>query len=169
VTAPLLFLLFSLTTPAKAGTAGIQEQYHRTQDTVPRPIGYISDFEHLLTAEEENSLDSLLGAFERRTTIQIAVVTIDSSMTNPGDFDNFVLRIGKVWSVGQPDKRNGIVIGISRYFRKIRIEKDAGIHRILSNGETKELIDSAFIPAFRKGLYYQGTRQGLQALLKKLE
>jgi len=138
-------------------------------DTIPRPIGYVNDFEHLFTADESGFLDSIIGHFERKTTIQIALVTIDTTMTSREDFDNFVVRIGKVWAVGQKEKRNGIVIGISRGYRKMRIEKDYGIEKLLSNSETKMIIDTAFIPSFRKSKYFDGTLNGLQTLIRRLE
>lgn len=138
-------------------------------DTVPRPIGYVNDFEHLFTADETGFLDSIIGHFERKTAIQIALVTIDTTMTSREDFDNFVLRIGKVWAVGQKEKRNGIVIGISRGYRKMRIEKDYGIEKLLNNNDTKMIIDTAFIPPFRKSKYFDGTLNGLQTLIRRLE
>lgn len=138
-------------------------------DTVPRPIGYTNDYEHLFSTDEAAFLDSILAHFEQKTAIQIALVTIDTTMTIREDFDNYVLRIGKVWAVGQADKRNGIIIGISRGYRKMRIEKDYGIEKVLSNSETKMIIDTAFIPSFKKGKYFDGTLNGLQTLIRRLE
>jgi len=138
-------------------------------DTVPKPIGYVNDFEKLFTEAERRLMDSTIGMFERRTTMQIAVVTIDSSMTGKEDFDNFTLRILRVWGVGQAGKNNGIVIGISRAYRRIRIQNGYGIEKVLSNAETKVIIDTAFIPLFKKGQYFEGTLNGLQALIRRLE
>jgi uncharacterized protein len=144
----------------------IQEQF---QDSLPEPYGYINDFESLFSESEKQTLDSLLEDFEKRTTIQIAVLTIDTSMTTMDSLETFTLKIGNYWGVGQKDKNNGVVIGISQAYRKITIKNGYGIEKILSDEETKEIIDTAFIPSFRDSDYFKGTLTGLKTLMKILE
>jgi uncharacterized protein len=103
-----------------------------------------------------------------KTSIQIAVVTNDTTLTTPEDFDDFTLRVAKDWGGGQKDKDNGILIGISAGLRKIRIQNGYGIEKILSNEETKLIVDSAFIPAFRQGSYFEGTKNGIGVLMDVL-
>ena len=139
------------------------------QDSLPRPLGYVNDFEALFSKSEQQTLDSLLQGFEKRTSIQIVVITIDTSMTTKDSLEAFTLKIGNSWGVGQKDKNNGVVIGISQAYRKISIQNGYGIEKILSNAETKEIIDTAFIPSFREANYFQGTLTGLRSLMKILE
>src|SRR5882757_9349884 len=68
-----------------------------TRDTIPRPIGYINDFEHLFTPGQIDTLDNLLHDYEQRTTIEIAVLTADSSLTMYGNFDFFTLKTMSAW------------------------------------------------------------------------
>lgn len=138
-------------------------------DSLPQPVGYVNDYENLYTDKEEKSLDSLIGDFEKRTTIQIAVVTFDTTMTTPDSLDALTLRIGKIWGVGQKDKNNGVVIGISKGYRQMRIQNGFGIEKVLTDAETKQIIDAAFIPSYREAKYFEGTLQGLQALMATLE
>jgi len=138
------------------------------RDTVPRPVGYINDFELLFTQGQIDTLDNLLHDFEQRTTIEIAVLTIDSSLTMAANFDVFTLRTMGAWGIGKKEKNNGILIGISRSFRKIRIQNAAAIEKMLPNAETKKIIDEAFIPFFKKGQYYEGTLNGLKTLIQRL-
>jgi uncharacterized protein len=140
-----------------------------TRDTIPRPVGYINDFEHLFTPRQVDFLDSLIHDYERRTTIEIAVLTVDTSLTLPGNFDFFTLQTMNAWGVGKKGKNNGILIGISRSFRKIRIQDGGGIERQLPNADVKKIIDEAFIPFFRKGQYYEGLVSGLRTLMQRLE
>lgn len=139
------------------------------QDSLPRPIGYINDFDNLFTKNENQTLDSLLEDFEKRTSIQIAVITIKSEMTTIDSLDAFTLKVGNAWGVGQKDKNNGVTIGIAREYRKMRIQNGYGIEKILTDAKTKEIIDTAFIPSFRNDDYYQGTLTGLKSLIKILE
>jgi len=138
-------------------------------DTIPRPEGYVNDFEHLFTREQVDTLDDLLHVYEQRTSIEIAVMTIDTSLTLAANFDFFTLKTMSAWGVGKKEKNNGILIGISRSFRKIRIQNGSGIEKMLPNVQTKKIIDEAFIPFFKKGQYYEGTLNGLKTLMQRLE
>ena len=138
-------------------------------DSLPQPVGYVNDYENLFSDTEEQSLDSLIRDFENRTTIQMAVVTFDTTMTTPDSLDALTLRIAKVWGVGQKDKNNGVVIGISKGYRQMRIQNGYGIEKVLTDAETKQIIDTAFIPNYREAKYYEGTYQGLKALMTTLE
>ena len=151
----------------KKGTT--RRSYQAWQNRLEEPVGYINDFEGIFSEQERKTLDSLLQQFEKRTTIQIAVITIKSSMTPIDSMDLFTRKIGQGWGVGQKDKNNGVVVGISRVYRRIRIENGYGIEKILSDAETQIIIDSCFIPAFRKAEYYSGALTGLNALMQILE
>ena len=115
-------------------------------DSLPQPVGYVNDYENLYTDKQEKTLDSLIRDFEKRTTIQIAVVTFDTTMTTPDSLDALTLRIAKAWGVGQKDKNNGVVISISEGYRQMRIQNGYGIEKVLTDAETKQIIDTAFIP-----------------------
>jgi uncharacterized protein len=141
-----------------------------TKDTsIPKPIGYVNDFEKIYTSEEIETLDSLIANYKKRTTIQISIITIDTTMMKKEELDSWTLKVMKAWGVGRKDKNNGILIGISRGYRVIRIQNGYGIEKILSNQKTKEIIDKDFIPFFKEAKYFEGTMNGLQALMKKLE
>jgi uncharacterized protein len=138
-------------------------------DSLPKPVGYINDYENIYSDGEEKILDSLIKDFESRTTIQIAVITIDTTMTTTDSLDALTLRFGKVWGVGQKDKNNGVTIGISQGYRRMRIQNGYGIEKVLTDDETKQIIDTAFIPSFRNAEYFKGTYNGLIALMNILK
>ena len=147
--------------PVTAGTP--------VRDTIPRPVGYVNDFEHLFTPEQIETLDNLLHDYEQRTSIEIAVLTIDSSLTLPGNFDFFTLKTMSAWGVGKKEKNNGILIGISRSFHKIRIQNGSGIEKVLPRAGTQKIIAGDFIPFFKNGQYYEGVLNGLKTLMQRLE
>jgi uncharacterized protein len=138
-------------------------------DSLPKPVGYVNDFDHLFTPSEQQFLDSLLKDLNDRTTIQIAIVTLDTFMIKADSFDTFTLRLANAWGVGQKEKNNGILIGISKGYRIIRIQNGKGIENILSDSQTKQIIDTAFIPHFRKSQYFDGTVKGVNTLMKALK
>lgn len=142
--------------------------YHKhLRDAIPPATDYVTDWENLYTDAQEAHLDSMLQAFENKTTIQIAVVTIDTAMASRDEFDSITLRIANSWGVGQKEKNNGIVIGISNGLGIMRIQNGEGITQ-LNDEATQKIVDKDFLPFFEKGEYYAGTLRGIKALMHKL-
>ena len=53
--------------------------FSQIEDTVfPNPIGYTSDFEKIFAAKQINELDSLIIDFEKNTSNEIAIITVDN-------------------------------------------------------------------------------------------
>ncbi|GAA4469138.1 hypothetical protein GCM10023189_55630 [Nibrella saemangeumensis] len=144
----------------------LREEYRRNP---PERKGYVNNYENLYTDKEEKTLDSLLALFTEKTTIEIAVFTIDTVMTERDSLDAFTLRVANTWGVGQTGKNKGVVIGISRGHKRMRIQNGYGIEKLISDAETKLIVDTAFLPFFRKDLYFEGTRNGLAVLMATLE
>jgi uncharacterized protein len=143
--------------------------YHKhLRDEIPPATGYVTDWEDLFSDAQEAHLDSMLRAFENKTTIQIAVVTIDSAMSNKEEFDSITLKIAKAWGVGQKGKNNGIVIGISNSLGVMRIQNGEGVTALLSDVATQKIVDGEFLPSFENGQYYKGTLNGLRAIMRQL-
>ena len=137
-------------------------------DDPPKAAGFINDYENLFTDDEEKILDSLIKDFEKRTTIQIAVITFDTTLTTSDSLDALTLRLGNIWGVGQKEKNNGVVIGISRGYRQMRIQNGYGIEKLITDADTKVIVDTGFIPDFRDGNYFKGTFTGLTVLMASL-
>lgn len=133
-----------------------------------KPAGWTNDFEFIFTKSQIAILDSLIGNYEKRTTNEIAIVTIDSAWTTKERFDSLVLAIHNGWGVGKKEKNNGIVIGLSAGLRLIRISNGYGIESQLSDADTKKIIDSVIIPDFRQSNFFEGTRQGLLAIMSEV-
>jgi uncharacterized protein len=132
------------------------------------PTGWTNDYEHLFTAGQISVLDSMISAFEKETTNEIGIITIDSSWTTAQSFDSLTLAIANNWGIGKKDKHNGILIGISAGLRTIRIENGYGIEERLTDEETKKIINDYIIPEFKRGDFFEGTKNGLLAIIRKL-
>ena len=137
-------------------------------DSFPPPTGYINDYENVFTVTEKDTLAGIIKQFEKETTIQIAVITFDTVMTTAAGLDALTFKVANAWGVGQKGKDNGVLIGLSKHLKKIRIENGKGISRIFSDAETKQLMDEDFIPLFKQGKYFNGVKTGLLMLMKKL-
>jgi uncharacterized protein len=133
----------------------------------PEPIGYVNDFENILTQEEEIELTNIIKEHEAKTTDQISIVTL-KSIEPYKSIDDYSLNLANYWGVGQKEKNNGVLIALGKNLRKIRIQNGYGIVERLTDEETKEIIDKIMIPKFKTDDYYQGILEGTNAIIEEL-
>lgn len=131
---------------------------------LPSSKGAVTDFEHIFTPKQIKRISNRIREIKITTGNDIAIVSLDSTHCNAGNFDGYALHLANFWGVGDANLNNGVLIGVSKQFRKIRICNGLGIETILSNEQTKEIIDKNFIPKFKKDNYFRGIMNGLDAL-----
>lgn len=134
-------------------------------DNLPKPHNWTNDYENLFSNEEETKLNQIISDFEKETSVEIAIVTIDTFKVSKEKFEDLSLHIARTWGVGKKEKSNGILIAISKGYRQIRIQNGDGIALILSDEETAEIIQNQFFPYFKKEDYFEGTQAGILKLI----
>jgi uncharacterized protein len=145
-----------------------EEKYFRFEyDTIVEKT-FVLDFEKIFDKEQTKTLNKLISDFENETSIEIAIITFDQKYQSDEDFHKNTLFVANWIGVGKKDLDNGIVVGISNTSRKIRIENGNGIELIMSDQETKEIIDDIFIPNFRNKDFYRGTYDGVLRIIELL-
>lgn len=138
-------------------------------DTLPAAIGWVNDFEGLYDKEQEDSLESIIQHFEKKTTIEIAIVSVDSNMVALDKFNEFAYRLLKIWGIGKITKSNGMVICICKDYKTIYISSDFGLDNYLDGYDKYKIITKSVIPYFKKNNYFMGTISGLNAILNKID
>ncbi len=136
------------------------------------PLGRVSDFEKVFTTEQINYLDSILAEEERKTTNEVALVTLSLDSTQRDNaiyLNNMALSLFTTWGVGKKGKDNGVGILVVPNLKKIRIEVGYGLEEKLTNEELQDIINSFFIPEFKKGDYYAGVLNGIQAIIREIK
>ena len=136
-------------------------------DSLPRPISWTNDYAWLFSTAQRNQLDSTISNFEKRTTVEISIVTLDTFCVSKEKFEDLALHIATTWRIGKKEKNNGILICICTGYRMIRIENGYGIENYLTDEETKEIIDTVFLPQYKKGDFFAGTNTGLNSIISK--
>ena len=131
---------------------------------LPSPKGWVNDLEKIFTEEQIITLDSLIAEYEKSTTIEIAVITIPTNATEKDRFGELTLYIAKNWAVGKKDKNNGILIAVSKGYRTIRLQNGFGIEKLLSDKQTKHIIDQKIIPNFKADNIFNGVFEGIQEI-----
>ena len=138
-----------------------------THKTFPKPVGYVNDFENILSKREEKELGVIIKAHERQTTNQIAIITIQDYQPYSSLME-YAIDLANYWGVGHKNKNNGVVMVFGKNIREIWISNGSGIETKLSDFDTKKIIDEIIIPQFKKGDYFLGTKNGLLAIIEKL-
>ena len=133
---------------------------------VPNPRttngGWVADPSHHLAPATVATLNQEIGALERETSAEIAVVVVDST---PGltPFD-FALVIHRVWGVGKSGKDNGLVFLWVPAQRAIFVSVGTGLEGVLPDRRTGRIRDEQILPAFRRGSFDEGVLAGVRAL-----
>ena len=149
-------------------TAQLQAYRQSIWDTLPAAVGWVNDFEGLFDGDQENTIEKTLSHFEKKTSIEISIITVDSNMINKNSFDEFSYRVMKLWGIGKISKSNGMVICISKDYKRLCVTTDFGIDKYMNAAEKDKIINKYFLPFYRKNDYYQGTVSGLNAILEKI-
>lgn len=167
----ILFLLLTITQIASCGVfkTGIPfrpaAEHH---NDLPKPTGYVNDFESIFSRKEKKALTAIIKSHEKQTTNQIALVTIKSYKPYSSLMD-YSVDLANYWGVGQKNKNNGIVIVFGKEIREIWISNGSGIEAKLTDFETKKIIDEVILPEFKQGNYFLGSKKGLLAIIDQLE
>lgn len=133
--------------------------------TFPKPIGFVNDFEGILTVEENNHLETKISAYTKETTNEIAIVTI-ASIDPYTSLQEYTVDLANEWGVGQKGKDNGLIIMICNSLREIRIATGTGTEKILTDSICQTIIQETIVPEFKNGDYYKGLDKGLNELIK---
>ena len=130
-------------------------------------IGYVHDFEHVLTNNQFTDLEILIDKIQKQDKCQITVISIDNIGTY-SDFDKYAFDLSNQWEIGKYYEGNGISIIFSKSWRQIRISTTDDIRDIITDQFCKDLIDNIIIPSFKNGDYYSGLNNALLKISEKL-
>lgn len=124
--------------------------------TFPEPQGFVNDYAGLFSTSFTQNLEADLQAFEKQTTAEVAVVTIESL---EGDaIEEVAVSLFEQWAIGKKDKDNGLLILIAKNERKIRIEVGYGLEPMITDGRAGRIIRQKMTPAFKKEDYEAGVQ-----------
>lgn len=132
---------------------------------IPKPEAYVNDLAYLLYQNQRNKLERKLRKFDRKTTNQIVIVTIDSDELNEENFEDFAFNLSNSWGVGVAGKDNGLTIILSPTLRKIRISTGYGTQKSITDEMCVDIIERLIVPEFQKGNYYKGLSKAIDEII----
>jgi uncharacterized protein len=131
----------------------------KCQDVLfPDYIGYVNDYVNILSEDTKYRLTALLEEVEAKTTSQVAIVTIDTTI--PLDIESYAVKLFKKWGIGRKGKDNGILLLIAIKDRSIRIEVGYGLEGIIPDAVAKLIIEESITPSFKDGDFNTGILKG---------
>jgi uncharacterized protein len=134
----------------------------------PIPVGFINDFDNILSEEQEATLLDVVKQHQEATSNEIAIVTLTSLQDYSG-LEEYSLDLANHWGVGQKDKNNGVLIALYMKDRRIWIHNGDGIMHKLTDDETLEIITKVMVPEFKKNDFYTGFQKGIKEIIRELD
>ena len=130
---------------------------------VPKLSGRVNDYGNMITPQARATLDGELAALELTDSTQVVVLTVPSL---EGDMiEEFSIRVGDAWKIGQKGKDNGVLLIVSKADRKIRIEVGRGLQGVLTDLLAGRIIDTVIKPRFKQNRFDEGFIEGTRAII----
>lgn len=133
---------------------------------IPPLTGRVVDQAGILSSSEESSLSNKLAALERKSTIQLVVVTLKSLQSRT--IEEWGLALGRGWGIGQAGKNNGVLLIVAPNERELRIEVGYGLEGDLPDATADNIIRNVIVPRFKAGSMVSGINDGVDAIGRAL-
>jgi uncharacterized protein len=147
---------------------GFSQTY--TVETVPNTKlinnSYVSNPDNLLSNGAVNQINLLLDSLERKTTVQVSVVMLNSIGDN--DVFDFAQSLFVRWGIGQAKNDNGLLILYVQDKRTIRFHTGYGVEGVLPDATCKRIQTQVMVPRFKEGNIDAGMIAGVEEVVKIL-
>ena len=167
-----LFLLAGGDCPAQEPDAPIPiKRAEKVYSPFPQPdAGYITDKANVLGKKVENRIERWLWEIEKKTKVEIIVVTIHSIKEfegTPNDsIEEFTTALFNKYGIGNFPANNGVLLLVSVGDRKARIELGAGYGHA-RDADAQRIMNGIIVPKFRNADYAGGITEGVKAIAQE--
>lgn len=133
---------------------------------VPAYATRVTDEIGMLTPEQRQRLENVLGDYETKTGSQIAVLLVAS--TEPEAIEQYSIRVTDAWKLGRKGVDDGVLLLVARdnpkALRRLRIESGRGVQGVLTDAQSKRILQDTIAPHFKQNDYYGGLVAGVGAI-----
>jgi uncharacterized protein len=134
---------------------------------LPALTGRVVDNANLIDAASEATLVEKLAGFEKKSSDQIVVATVNT--LNGQDIESYANALFREWKLGYAGTNNGILLLVAKDDRKMRIEVGYGLEGTLTDLHSSLIINNVLVPAFRAGNFAGGITQATDDIISVLE
>ena len=131
------------------------------------PLGYVSDFAHVLTQQQTYILDRYLHNYHQATGNQVEVAIVPTIGNDTGF--NYSYRLAQTWGLGQKREDKAALVLIAMKQHKIFIQSAYGLESKLTDLQCHHIIRKYMVPYFRHGDFYQGIGAGLEKITQTID
>jgi uncharacterized protein len=136
----------------------------RAEVAVPPLSKRVTDLTATLNAQQTQTLESRLAAFEKDKGAQLAVLIVPT--TQPETIEQFGIRVVDAWKLGRKNVDDGALLLVAKEDRTLRIEVGYGLEGALNDATANRIIDEIIVPYFKRGDFYGGIASGLAAMMQ---
>ena len=129
----------------------------------PVPQKLVTDYTNTLAPDQREALEQKLTAFDDSTSIQVALVIIET--TGDREIADYAVALGRAWGIGNKEFNNGILLLVAKNDRKIWIATGYGLEGALPDITAKSIIDNEITPNFKGNDFYRGLDEGTNAII----
>jgi uncharacterized protein len=145
-----------------AGHAYAQGQFK----PVPALRARVTDEIGMLTPDQRQKLEGVLADYEAKTGSQIAVLLVAS--TEPEAIEQYSIRVADAWKLGRKGVDDGVLLVVAKdnpkALRRLRIEAGRGVQGVLTDAQSKRILEDTIAPHFRQQDWYGGLVAGVGAI-----
>lgn len=154
----LLLVLATVVVGAAPASAQLKE--------VPKLTTRVTDQAGMLDATQRQRLEAVLADYEAKTGSQIAVLLVKS--TEPEAIEAYSIRVTDAWQLGRKGVDDGVLLvvapGNPSALRRLRIEAGRGVQGVLTDAQSKRILQDVIAPHFRQEHFYEGLVAGVGAI-----
>jgi uncharacterized protein len=133
---------------------------------VPPLRSRVTDEVGMLTPDQRQKLEGVLADYEAKTGSQIAVLLVSS--TEPEAIEQYGIRVADAWKLGRKGVDDGVLLLVAKdnpkALRRLRIEAGRGVQGVLTDAQSKRILEDTIAPHFRQQDWYGGLVAGVGAI-----
>ena len=133
----------------------------------PQLTGFITDDADMIDPVYETKITELAKKIEGATTVEIAVVTVESLEGESKEV--YAVKLFEQAGIGKKDKDNGLLILVAKQERKYRFEVGYGLEGVITDSMKVNIGDRIITPNFRNGEYGKGIYESMLVIEGLLE
>ena len=127
---------------------------------------YVSNPDAILDISTVSQIDTLLTSLEKKTTVQVAVVAVES--IGNADVFEFAQQLFTMWGIGNRQKDNGLLLLLVKDKHTIRFHTGYGVEGALPDVICKRIQTEFMVPEFKNDNYNAGMLAGVEQVVKIL-
>lgn len=139
--------------------------------SVPPLQTRVTDKAGMLSENQQNALENVLKEYEERTGSQIAILLV--SKTEPEAIEQYSIRVFDAWQLGRKGVDDGVLLLVAKNnppsLRRLRIEAGRGVQGVLTDAQSKRILQDVIAPHFRQNDFYGGLAAGVSAITSLLD